>query len=86
MRSTNTESFSQIRIGQIDIQSFETKMSELILQVEKEPNLSKEQTKMLKEKLINLKNMWIETRKYGKEISPLLTLKGFDELFPKSLV
>jgi hypothetical protein len=86
MRSTNTESFSQIRIGQIDIQGFETKMSELILQVEKEPNLSKEQTKMLKEKLINLKNMWIETRKYGKEISPLLTLKGFDELFPKSLV
>ena len=86
IQPTNTESFSQIRIGQMDIQSFETKIDELISQVEKEPNLSKEQMKILKEKLMNLKNMWIETRKYGKEILPLLTLKGFDELFPKSLV
>lgn len=82
----NAESFSQIRIGQIDIQSFETKIDELISKVGKEPNLTEEQMKILKEKLMNLKNMWIETRKYGKEISSLLTLKGFDELFPKSLV
>jgi len=83
---TNTESFSQIRIGQMDIQNFETKMDELIFQVEKEPNLSEEQMKVFKEKLLNLKTMWIETRKHGQEISHLLTLKGFDELFPKSLV
>ena len=42
--------------------------------------------KILKEKLMNLKNMWIETRKYGQEISPLLTLKGFEDLFPKSIL
>ncbi len=59
---TNTESFSQIRIGQIDIQNFETKIDELILQVKKEPNLTKEKMKIFKEKLINLKNNWIETR------------------------
>ena len=83
---TNTESFSQIRIGQMDIQNFETKMDELISQVDKEPNLSEEKMKIFKEKLLNLKNTWIETRRYGKEISPLLTLKGFEELFPKSLL
>ncbi len=86
IRPKNTESFSQIRIGQIDIQNFETKIDELIFQVEKEPNLSEEKMKILKLKLTNLKNMWVETRKYGQEISPLLTLKGFDELFPKSLL
>ena len=83
---TNTESFSQIRIGQIDIQNFETKIDELISQVEQEPRLSEEQMKLFREKLMNLKNTWIETRRYGQEISPVLTLKGFDELFPKSLV
>jgi hypothetical protein len=82
----NTESFSQIRIGQIDIQNFETKIDELISQVEKEPNLPKEKMKIFKEKLINLKNNWIETRIYGQEVLPLLTSKDFDELFPKSLV
>jgi hypothetical protein len=45
-----------------------------------------EKMKIFKEKLLNLKNIWIETRQYGKEISPLMTLKGFEELFPKSLV
>ena len=80
----NIESFSQIRIGQIDIQNFETKIDELISQVEKEPNLPKEKMKIFKEKLMNLKNNWIETRIYGQEVLPLLTSKDFDELFPKS--
>ena len=82
----NTESFSQIRIGQINIQNFETKIDELISQVEKEPNLSEENMKIFKEKLTNLKNTWVEARQYGQEILPLLTLEGFDELFPKSPV
>lgn len=86
IRPTNTESFSQIRIGQMDIQSFENKISELISQVEKEPNLSEEKMKIFKEKLLNLKNTWIDARKYGQEISPFLTLKGFEELFPKSIL
>ena len=83
---TNTESFSQIRIGQIDIQNFETKIDELILQVKKEPNLTKEKMKIFKEKLINLKNNWIEPRNYGQEVLPLLPSTSFEELFPKSLV
>ena len=86
IRPTNTESFSQIRIGQMDVQNLETKIDELISQVEKEPNLSGDEMKTFKEKLLNLKNTWIETRQYGQEISPLLTLKAFEELFPKSLL
>ena len=86
MRPTNTESFSQIRIGQMDIQNLETKIDELILQVKKEPNLSEEKMKIFQEKLLNLKNTWVETRRYGQEISPLLTLKAFEDLFPKSLL
>jgi DNA-binding MarR family transcriptional regulator len=86
IRPTNAESFSQVRIGQIDIQNLETKIDELILQVEKEPNLSEDEMKSFKEKLLNLKNTWIETRQYGQDISPLLTLKAFEELFPKSIL
>ncbi len=86
IKPTNTESFSQIRIGQMDIQNFETKIDELISQVENEPNLTEVQMKIFKEKLVNLKDVWIETRKYGQEVLPLLTLKGFNDLFPKSLV
>ena len=82
----NIESFSQIRIGQMDIQNFETKIDELISQMGKEPNLTKEKIKIFKEKLLNLKNNWIETSNYRQEILPLLTSKSFEELFPKSLV
>jgi hypothetical protein len=85
-RPTNTESFSQVRIGQMDIQNLETKIDELIFKVEKEPNLSTEQIAVFKEKLQNLKNTWAETRQYGREISQLLTLKDFEELFPKSIL
>ena len=41
----------------------------------------KEKIKIFKETLLNLKNTWIETRQYGKEISPLLTLKGLKNYF-----
>ncbi len=56
IRPTNTESFSQVRIGHVDIQNLETKIDELILQVKKEPNLSEEKMKTFQEKLLNLKN------------------------------
>ena len=82
----NTESFSQVRIGQIDIQNLETKADELISMVAKEPNLSEENKKILKEKLTNLKNTWNETQQFGQQISSQLTLEGLKELFPKSLI
>ena len=82
----NTESFSQVRIGQINIQSFEAKIDELISKIEKEPTLSKENKKTFEEKLMNLKNTWDETREFGQQILSQLTFEGFEELFPKSLV
>ena len=82
----NIESFNQIKIGQINIKNFETKIDELILQVNKEPNLSKEQKITFKEKLTNLKNSWLETEKFGQPLSTQLTMSGLKELFPKSPV
>ena len=84
--TANTESFSQVRIGQIDIQNLQTKADELISMVAKEPNLSEENKKILKEKLTNLKNTWNETQQFGQQISSQLTLEGLKELFPKSLI
>jgi len=82
----NVESFSQIKIGQINIKNFETKIDELILQVNKEPNLSKEQKILFKEKLTKLKNAWMETSVFGVPLSSQLTMSGLKELFPKSAV
>lgn len=82
----NVESFSQIKIGQINIKNFETKIDELIIQVNKEPNLSKEQKISFKEKLTKLKNAWMETSMFGQPISSKLTMSGLKELFPKSAV
>jgi len=82
----NVESFSQIKIGQINIKNFETKIDELILQVNKEPNLSKEQKILFKEKLTKLKNAWMETSVFGVPLSSQLTISGLKELFPKSAV
>jgi len=82
----NVESFSQIKIGQINIKNFETKIDELILQVNKEPNLSKEQKILFKEKLTKLKNAWMETSVFGMPLSSQLTISGLKELFPKSAV
>ncbi|MBS1269009.1 MAG: hypothetical protein MAG458_01745 [Nitrosopumilus sp.] len=82
----NVESFSQIKIGQINIKNFQTKIDELILQVNKEPNLSKDQKTTFKEKLIDLKNSWSETEKFGQPLSAQLTMPGLKELFPKSPV
>lgn len=81
---TNVESFSQIHIGQINIQNFETKIDELIFQVDKEPNLSVENKTIFKEKLTNLKKAWSETYQFGQPILQQLTLDGLKELFPKS--
>ncbi|MDH3696520.1 MAG: hypothetical protein OEQ15_04305 [Nitrosopumilus sp.] len=83
---TNVESFSQIHIGQINVQNFETKIDELILEVDKEPNLSEEHKIIFKKKLINLKNAWGETYRFGQPILQQLTLDGLKELFPKSPV
>lgn len=82
----NAESFSQIKIGQINIKNFQTKIDELVIQVNKEPNLSKEQKITFKEKLIDLKNSWSETEKFGQPLSSQLTMPGLKELFPKSPV
>ncbi len=82
----NIETFSQIKIGQINIKNFETKIDELILQVNKEPNLSKEQKISFKEKLTKLKNAWMETSMFGAPLSSQLTMTGLKELFPKSAV
>jgi hypothetical protein len=82
----NVESFSQIKIGQINIKNFETKIDELIIQVNKELNLSKEQKILFKEKLSKLKNAWMETNMFGQPISSQLTMPGLKELFPKSAV
>lgn len=82
----NTESFSQVRIGQIDIQSFETKIDELISQVSLESTLSEENKKIFKEKLTNLKNTWNDTSKFGQQILPQLDFDGFKELFLKSTI
>jgi len=83
-RSTDVESFSQIHIGQINVQNFETKIDELILEVDKEPNLSEENKTIFKEKLTNLKKAWDETYQFGQPILQQLTLDGLKELFPKS--
>jgi len=85
-RLMNVESFSQIHIGQINVQNFETKIDELILEVDKEPNLSEENKIIFKKKLINLKNTWGETYRFGQPILQQLTLDGLKELFPKSPV
>ena len=82
----NIESFSQIKIGQINIENFETKIDKLILQVSKEPNLSKDQKILFKEKLIKLKNAWMETSVFGAPLSSQLIMSGLKELFPKSAV
>jgi hypothetical protein len=82
----NIESFSQIKIGQINIKNFEDKIDELVLQVNKEPNLSIEEKNLFKEKLTNLKNAWMETSQFGQPRSSLLTMDGLRELFPKSPV
>jgi len=84
--SVNVESFSQIKIGQINIKNFQTKIDELLLQVNKEPNLSKEQKITFKEKLTDLKNSWSKTEKFGQPLSTQLTMPGLKELFPKSPV
>ena len=83
---TNVESFSQIHIGQINVQNFETKIDELILEVDKEPNLSEENKITFKKKLTNLKKAWGETYQFGQPILQQLTLDGLKELFPKSPV
>lgn len=83
---TNVESFSQIHIGQINVQNFETKIDGLILEVDKEPNLSEENKIIFKEKLTNLKKAWGETYQFGQPILQQLTLDGLKELFPKSPV
>ena len=83
-QSTNIESFSQIRIGQINIQNFETKIDELIIQVDKEPNLSKEVKTTFKEKLLNLKTAWSETYQFGQPILNQITSDVLKDLFPKS--
>jgi hypothetical protein len=85
-RPTNVESFSQIHIGQINVQNFETKIDGLILEVDKEPNLSEENKIIFKEKLTNLKKAWGETYQFGQPILQQLTLDGLKELFPKSPV
>ena len=82
----NIESFSQIKIGQINIENFETKIDKLILQVSKEPNLSKDQKILFKEKLTKLKNAWMETSMFGAPLSSQLIMSGLKELFPKSAV
>ena len=81
---TDIESFSQIRIGQINIQNFETKIDELILQVDKEPNISEGDKTTFKEKLSNLKTAWSETYQFGQPILTQLTSDGLKDLFPKS--
>ena len=83
-RPTNVESFSQIHIGQINVQNFETKIDDLILEVDKEPNLSEENKITFKKKLTNLKKAWDETYQFGQPILQQLTLDGLKELFPKS--
>jgi hypothetical protein len=85
-RPTNVESFSQIHIGQINVQNFETKIDGLILEVDKEPNLSEENKIIFKEKLTNLKKAWGETYQFGQPILQQLTLDDLKELFPKSPV
>jgi len=74
--STNVTSFTQIHIGQINVQNFETKIDELVLEVDKEPNLSEENKITFKEKLTNLKNAWNETYQFGQPILQQLTLEG----------
>ena len=86
LRSTNVESFSQIHIGQINVQNFKTKIDELILEVDKEPYLSEENKIIFKEKLTNLKTAWGETYQFGQPILQQLTLDVLKELFPKSPV
>jgi hypothetical protein len=85
-RPTDVESFSQIHIGQINVQNFETKIDELILEVDKEPDLSEKNKTIFNEKLTNLKKAWGETYQFGQHILQQLTLDGLKELFPKSPV
>ena len=83
-RLTDVESFSQIHIGQINVKNFEIKIDELILEVDKEPNLSEENKTIFKEKLTNLKKAWGDTYQFGQPLVQQLTLDGLKELFPKS--
>lgn len=65
----------------ITIQNFQNEIEKLIVQIDKEPNLTDDEKEILKEKVGNWKLAGKELLEYGKTIVPNLVTEGLRGLF-----